>query len=215
MNTSFSNSQATQGALGGQLQALTAQGMAGQGFTGGQEQNLRSDAQERSAQGDVQAEQALNQRNAGGASGGAATSGAVGAQNAMLASNAANQNATAQRGITDTNANLARQNVQEGLSGLNSLSGQQTSQSSALAGTAVGATSNAMSQDQTVNQPGFWTGLGESALSGAVNGGLALATGGMSALPGMLAQHSLNNASSMGAGNSLSNLQTDNPDVGI
>jgi hypothetical protein len=171
MNSTFANSQATQGALGARLNQITNAGMAGQGFLGGQEQNLRDASLENSAQGNVSAQQALNQRNAGGEQGGAATSGSVGANNAAVATGMAQQNARNQFGITNQNATLANANMQEGLNGLSSLSGQQTQQADGLSGTAVGANSNSFHDETQAYQPStFWSGLGSSALSGVIGG---------------------------------------------
>jgi hypothetical protein len=183
MNQTFANSQAIQGGLNAQLQTLTNQGLAGKGFQNGEEANLRSDSDEQSAQQNVKAEAALNQRNAGGEEGGAATSGAVGSNDALLANAAAAQNASAQRNITGENATLARQNVQSGLSGLGSLSGQETSQADSLGGQAVGASGQSFKEQTQAYQPStFWSGLGSSVLGMGLN---AIAPGAGSLVSGL------------------------------
>lgn len=209
MNTSFANSQSTQGALNAQLQNLTQQGMAGQGFGTGQEANLRSDAQETSAQGNLQAEQAANQRNATAGQ----TSGGVAAQNATLASNAAAQNAGAQRGITDQNAQLANNKVTSGLTGLGNLAGQQTQQADSLSGTSVQGAGQSFGEETQANQPStFWSGLGTSVLGMGLN---AIAPSVGSAVSGLLGSGSpVGNSGLINAGNAQS-LQGDNPDETI
>lgn len=170
MNTAFSNSQQIQGGLNAQLQGITNAGLAGKGFLGNQETALRSASKENAAQSNVTAEQALNQRNAGGEMGGAATSGAVAAGNERLATTAAAGDAANQLAITNQNANLARSNVSTGLSGLEGLSGQETGQADALSGTAVGAAGNSFNEETQAHQPStFWSGLGTSVLGMGLN----------------------------------------------
>lgn len=184
MNTAFSNSDAIQSSLGSQLQRITNAGLAGQGFTPGQETNLRSDAIERGAQSNAQAEVALNRRNAMTGEGGSTTSGAVGQANEQLASSAAASTAGAQRGITDENAQLARQNVTQGLGGLSSLAGQETGEATSLAGTSVGAAGNSFNAETQAYQPSnFWSGLATSAVGMGLN---AIAPGVGSLATGLL-----------------------------
>lgn len=170
MNKTFANSQAIQGQLGAQLNNVTNAGMAGRGFFNGEEANLRSDAAERGAQSNVSAEQALSARQAAQSQGGAATSGAVGAEDALLASRSATDTTAAQRGITGENDQLARQNVQEGLSGLSNLSGQETSQADAIGGQALQGTGQSFNEETQAYQPSnFWSNLGSSVVGMGLN----------------------------------------------
>jgi hypothetical protein len=201
-STAFANSQNIQGGLNAQLQNVTNQGLAGQGFMPGEEANLRSDADERSAQANAQAETALNARNAGVSAGGAATSGAVGSNNALLASNSAENLANAQRGITNQNALLAQNKVSQGLSGLSGLSGQITSQADSLGGTAVGASQNSFNNETQAFQPSnFWGQLGTSVLGAGLNaiapGVGTLASGVLGGLTQGSGQQGLRNINAM------------------
>lgn len=172
-NTEFGNSQQIQASLNKQLQTITNQGLAGQGFTNGEEANLRTDATERAAQEQQQAQQAAGQTIAAKSDGGALTSGAVAQAAEANATVAAAQNAAAQRGITEQNAALARGNVSEGLQGLGSLSGQEASQADSLAGTASSNAANSYNEVQQSYQPsGFWGNL-----AGAVAGAILPGTG--------------------------------------
>jgi hypothetical protein len=170
MNSTFANSQQIQGTLNSQLNNITNAGMAGKGFLGNQETALRSASKQNEAQSNVSAEQALNQRNAGGEQGGAASSGAVAAGNERLASTAAAGDAANQLAITNQNANLARENVSTGLNGLNALSGQITGQTDALTGAANTSAGQSYSEETAAHQPStFWSGLGTSVLGMGLN----------------------------------------------
>lgn len=183
MNTSFQNSQNIQGGLNAQLQRITQQGMAGQGFTGGQEANLRSSSDENAAQANVQAEAARNQQNAGGEQGGAATSGAVASGDEATTNAMAAQNAASQRGITNQNTALAQANMREGLTGLSGLSGQETGQADSLTGNSVGASGQSFGEETQANQPStFWSGLANTALQGGIG---AITGNPMGALAGV------------------------------
>jgi hypothetical protein len=183
MQQTFNNSQQIQQSLGTQLQNVVNQGQAGQGFAQGQEANLLANSKEQGAQQNVQAEQALNQRNAGGEAGGAASSGAVAAGSEALASGAAAGTATANRGIVNQNADLATGKIASGLQGMGSLSGQETGQADALGSTAVNADNASFTQQNTAFAPSnFWSNLGGSVLTaglGAVAGPLGAAGGQM------------------------------------
>jgi hypothetical protein len=181
MQQTFNNSQQIQQSLGTQLQNVVNQGNAGQGFAQGQEANLLANSKEQGAQQNVQAEQALNQRNAGGEMGGAASSGATAAGSEALASGAAANTAAANRGIVNQNADLATGKVASGLQGLGGLAGQETGQANALAGTAVNADNSSFQNQTTAFAPSnFWSNLGGSVLTaglGAVAGPLGAAAG--------------------------------------
>jgi hypothetical protein len=212
MNSTFNNSQQIQGGLNSQLQDITNKGLAGQGFLGNQEAALRSASTQNAAQQNVTAEHALNQRNAGGEEGGAASSGAVAAGNERLATNAAAGNSANQLAITNQNANLARENVSQGLNGLSALSGQVTGQANSLGGQAVGASGQSFNEETQAYQPSnFWSGLATSALGAGVSaltgnvGGLATAALGAF---GRGPQGALNRASD-NSGNSNIGLQQD------
>lgn len=190
MNQTFANSQSIQGGLNSKLNDITNAGMAGKGFLGNQETALRSASKQNAAQSNVTAEQALNQRNAGGEQGGAATSGAVAAGNERLATTAAAGDAANQLQITNQNANLARSNVSTGLSGLEGLSSQVTGQADALSGTAVSGAGQSFNEETQAHQPStFWSGLGTSVLGMGLNaiapGVGSLATGLIKKIPGM------------------------------
>lgn len=209
--TTFNNSQQIQGSLNSQLQNLTNQGMAGKGFMNGEEQNLRSDASENSAQATVNGQQGL--QNALAKQGGSGPSGAVGSLDEKLASNSANQNATAQRGITDQNDVLARGNITNGLSGLGQLSSQETGQADALGGQAVGATGQSFSNETQAYQPSnFWGNLAGGVLStglDAASGNIAGAvSSGIGALGG-------GNQAQLSAQAGQNALQTDNDDENL
>lgn len=136
----------------------------------GQEAALRSASTQNQAQQNVQGEQALNARNAGGEQGGAATSGAVAAGDERQASGAAAQNSANQLNITGQNAQLAQQNVNNGLNGLGALSGQETSQSNSLGGQATNAAGQSFSNETQAYQPSnFWSGIGTSVLGMGLN----------------------------------------------
>lgn len=184
MNKAFGNSQQIQAGLNTQLQGITNAGMAGKGFLGNQETALRSASKENAAQSNVAVEQALNQRNAGGEMGGAASSGAVAAGNERLAASSAAGDAANQLAITNQNANLARANVSQGLSGLEGLSGQVTGQADALSGTAVSGAGQSFNEETQAHQPStFWSGLGTSVLGMGLN---AIAPGVGSLATGVL-----------------------------
>lgn len=166
MNTSFANSQQIQGGLNTQLQRLTNAGLAGQGFMPGEEAALRASSKQDAAQQNVTAEQAMNQRLATSPE----TSGSVAANSERLATAAAGQDAANQLGITAKNADLARENVNNGLNGLGSLSGTETNQATGLGNTAVGASENSFKNETTAYQPStFWSGLGTSILGMGLN----------------------------------------------
>jgi hypothetical protein len=170
MNQTFANSQQIQGSLNTQLQNVTNMGMAGHGFMPGEEANLKANNAETGAQQNVSAEQAQNQRNAGGEQGGAATSGAVAQGSENLASNAAAGVATANRNVTNTNAQLAQQNVTSGLAGQQGLLSAETGQADAQTGAATGAAGQSFQEQTTAYQPSnFWSGLGSSVLSMGLN----------------------------------------------
>ena len=209
--------------MGTQLQNVVNQGNSGQGFGTGQEANLLANSKEEGANQNVQAEQALNQRNAGGEAGGAASSGAVAAGSEALASGAAANTAAANRGIVGQNAQLAQQKVGQGLAGLTNLSGQETGQASSLAGTSVNADNSSFQNQTTAFQPSnFWSNLGGSVLTaglGAVAGPLGTAGGNMlsKALglgPQPAAPSSSLNANSAGTLNNLNNSYNGGPSVG-
>lgn len=184
MNTAFGNSQQIQGGLNSQLQNITNAGLAGKGFLGNQETALRSASKQNAAQSNVTAEQALNQRNAGGEQGGAASSGAVAAGNERLSTAAAASDSANQLAITNQNANLARSNVTSGLSGLEGLSGQETGQADALGNTAVSGAGQSFGEETAAHQPStFWSGLGTSVLGMGLN---AIAPGVGSLATGVL-----------------------------
>lgn len=217
MNTAFGNSQAIQGGLNAQLQNVTNAGLAGKGFLGNEETALRSASKQNAAQQNVTAEQSLNQRNAGGEEGGAATSGAVAAGSERLASNAAAGDAANQLAITNQNGQLARANVNQGLSGLNALSGQETGQADALTGAATSAAGQSFGEQTQAYQPStFWSGLGTSVLGMGLN---AIAPGVGSLATGLLGggQSSLNQAraTSAAGSNGLSTDLGDDLDEGV
>lgn len=165
-NTEFGQSQNIQGALNAKLQSIMNQGMAGKGYLNGEEAALRSDATEQNAQANQQAEQATAARQAARSEGGALTSGAVAAQDANRSNQLAAEEAAAQRGITERNAQLARQNVSEGAAGLGNLAGTEASQADSLAGTASSNAANSYQEVTQAFQPsGFWGALGGGLLS--------------------------------------------------
>jgi len=166
----FGNAQQIQGSLNQQLQNVMNQGMAGHGFLNGEESALRSDATERSAQQQIQAQQAANQQIAARSEGGALTSGAVAQGAERNAADAAANNAAAQRDITQQNAMLARQNVQQGMSGLGSLAGQEASLANGTGGNAVSNGAASFQQVTQAHQPSnFWGNLGSGLVGGVVN----------------------------------------------
>lgn len=190
MNTAFNNSQQIQGGLNAQLQSITNAGLAGKGFLGNQETALRSASKENAAQSNVTAEQALNQRNAGGEEGGAATSGSVAAGSERLATTSAAEDAANQLSITNQNANLARTNLSTGLNGLEGLSGQETGQADSLTGASVSSAGQSYNEETAAHQPStFWSGLGTSVLGMGLNaiapGVGTLATGLLNKIPGV------------------------------
>lgn len=178
----FGNSQQIQGSLNQQLQGIMNRGQAGQGFQPGEEANLRTDSTENAAQQQIQAQQAMGQQIAARSEGGALTSGAVAQGAERNAAMAAASNANAQRGITGENAQLARQNVQQGLGGLSGLSSQMAGQTDATGGMAVNNGANSFNQVTQAYQPSnFWGNLAGGLAGGAIN---AVAPGIGSSLAG-------------------------------
>lgn len=169
-NTEFGQSQNIQGALNAKLQSIMNQGMAGKGYLNGEEAALRSDATEQNAQANQQAEQATAARQAARSEGGTLTSGAVAAEDANRANQLAAEESAAQRGITERNAQLARQNVSEGAAGLGNLAGTEASQADSLAGTASSNAANSYQEVTQAYQPSnFWTNLAAGVVGGIGN----------------------------------------------
>lgn len=180
----FGNSQQIQGALNSQLQGIMNRGQAGQGFQPGEEANLRTDATENAAHQAVQGEQALGQQLASHSEGGALTSGGAAQLAEQNTAGAAASNAAAQRGITGENAQLARQNVQQGMSGLSGLSQQMAGQTDATGGMAVNNGANSFNQVTQAYQPSnFWGNLAGGLAGGVVN---SFASGAGSLLAGKI-----------------------------
>ena len=121
MNTTFANSQQTQGGLNAQLQRIANAGISGQGFTPGEEANERSQSKEAEAQQDVQAEQALNERNAGPLELPALSAQKMRCSRLMLQLMTPTLNATSRQRMLTSLA----QNLTTGLQGLGNLSGQR------------------------------------------------------------------------------------------
>jgi hypothetical protein len=162
----FQNAQNIQGALNAQLQSITNQGLAGRGLINGEEAALRTNSTENQAQANVQGQRALQARVAQTPLTGGALGQIVGQQTA----NNAAQNAAAQRNITLLNANLARQNVGQGLSGLTSLSGQEAGLAGSVGGMAVNNASNSYNEVTQAHQPSnFWGNLAGGVVGGALN----------------------------------------------
>lgn len=161
----FGHASAIQGALNGQLNQILAEGKAGQGYEPGEEAALRTDSTERAAQQQTQAQQALGATLAAHGEGAPLTSGNVASQSERLASGAAASDANAQRGITERNAELARSNVETGLQGLGTLSGQEGSMANGLAGAGVTSGADSYQQETQAHQP--------ADVLGALGGGLA------------------------------------------
>lgn len=168
--TEFNQSQGIQGVLNKQLQDIVNQARAGHGFLNGEEAALRTDATERSAQADQQAEQAAAVKQAARSEGGAITSGAAAQGDAERTAIEAAQNAAAQRGITEENAQLARDNLARGTAGLERLSGQEGSEADSLAGVASNNAANSYNEVTQAFQPSnFWGNLASGLVGGAVN----------------------------------------------
>lgn len=168
--TEFNDSQGIQAALNKQLQSIVNQGLAGQGYTNGEEAALRSDATERAAQASQQAEQASAAQDAARSEGGALTSGAVAQGDEDRTAISAAQDAAAQRAITEQNANLARENVARGETGLEGLSGQEASEAGNLAGVASSNAANSYNEVTQAFQPSnFWSNLASGVIGGIGN----------------------------------------------
>jgi hypothetical protein len=166
LNTTFGESQNINGALNAQLQGITNRGLAGQGFTPGEEANLSSEAKQGQAQANVTAEQTT--QNALARQGGEQGSGAVAQLDEKNASNAAQQDADKQFDITTENSKLASGNVQSGLQGLGALGGE-------LGGTSVNFGNSANTGDTNTFKEAptdFWGNLGESLLSQGLTGAI-------------------------------------------
>jgi hypothetical protein len=94
----------------------------------------------------------------------------VAAGDQSLASNAAAQNSATQLGITNQNDVLAQKNISNGLSGLGSLSGQETQQADEGAKNALGGTDQSFGEETKAYQPSnFWSGIGTSVLGMGLN----------------------------------------------
>ena len=189
----FGNSQAIQGSLNQQLQGLVSQGQAGQGYAPGEEANLRADSKDQAAQQSIEQQQATGQRLA--AQGVDPTSGSVAQIDAQGSNAAAAGDASAQRAITTNNANLAQDKVSQGLSGLGSLAGTESSAANGVGGLAVQNASNSYNEVTQAYQPSNFLG---NLAGGVLSAGLGAIAGPAGAAIGGGLASAINNGSSGG-----------------